>query len=85
MLELLYQPVAFLETTQVIGALPPFGQIQRVAERGTGLNGFANRIPQQVGVGGKMHVGFDHKGVSAGFQRCFGVFFTSECPARTTS
>ena len=75
MFERLNQSVAFLETTQVVGALAPFGQTQGVAERGAGLNGFANRIRQQVGVGGEMHVGFDDKGISAGFQRFFGVFF----------
>ena len=67
--ELLDDAVAFLETTQVMGALAPFGQIQSVAEHCTSLNGFANRIPQQVGVGGEIHVGFDDKGISAGFQR----------------
>ena len=89
--ELLNQAIAFLETAQVIGALPPFGQIQCIAECRTGLNGFANGIPQQVGIGGEMHMGFDHKGISAGFEAFLGVFFlvplrvNSECPALTTS
>lgn len=85
MLELLNQTIAFLETPQVISALPPFGQIQCVAECRTGLNGFADGIPHQVGIGGEMHVGFDHKGISAGFEAFLGVFFNSECPALTTS
>lgn len=60
-----------------MGALAPFGQILGVAERCTSLNSFANRIPQQVGVGGEIHVGFDEQGIFPGLQRSVAALLTA--------
>ena len=52
----------------------------RRAEFGTEAERFTDGIPQQIDVGGKVHVGLDHKGVTACLQAFGGVFLTFGVP-----
>lgn len=78
--KLIDEAVAILETTQVMVALTPFGQILGVAALCTSLNGFANRIPLQVDLSGEMHVGFAKKGIIPFLQWFFAVILTPDVP-----
>ena len=85
-LELLRLPVQPLELPQVVGTLAPLGQAVLLAHVGGDLDGLAHRVPQQIDVGGIVNVGLDHEGITArGEAPSAGLFFTSMCPALTTS
>jgi hypothetical protein len=84
-LGLLCLPVQRLELTQIVGALAPFGQAVRLAQIGGNLDGLARRIPQQIDVCGVVNVGLYYEGVTTGREAFCGTFFTSTCPAFTTS
>ena len=58
--------IGFLELSNVVGALAPLGQAIGLRQIRTGLDALADRIQQQVGVGGKMDVGLHHEGVTTG-------------------
>jgi hypothetical protein len=78
--ELLQAPIGPLQAADVVGALAPVAQAFALAQPGTGLDDLARGIEQQVEVGGVVHVGLDHEGVAAHFQRRAGMRFDQGMP-----
>ena len=60
---------------QVVGTLAPLAHAQALAPLRREGDDFAHGIPQQVDVGGKVNVGFKHKGVAPPTQGFVGLFF----------
>ena len=79
-LEPLHLPVERLQLAQLVGALAPAEDAERLAQPGDEPDERAQGIPQQVEIGGIVHVGLDHEGVSAHVQRRLGTFFYQGVP-----
>ncbi len=69
------QAIEFLELPNVVDALAPVAQAVGPSEIRAGLDGLADGVEQQVGVGRKMYVGLQHEGVTTGVQPVFRAFF----------
>jgi hypothetical protein len=79
-LEPLHLPVELLQLAPLVGALAPAGDAERLAQPGDERDECAQGVPQQVEVGGIVHVGLDHEGVSVHVQRRLGTCFDQGVP-----
>lgn len=60
MLEPLHRPIALFELAQLVGALPPSGNADLLAQPGEDRDELTQRIPQPVEVGGKARRSWAH-------------------------
>jgi len=73
------------EVPDMVGVLPPVADAMMIAPLRGERDDFAHGVVQQVDIGGKMYIRFNHKGSLRPRSASPSFFFSKTCPVVTTS